>query len=73
MAQQHLIEHLQEELHDVESYMEMYHETECGIYKDLAYDEMSHAKILKEKCKDEGVDLTPYMEQWNHAENLLHK
>ena len=73
MADEMLMQHLNEELHDVEAYMEVYHETECGVFKDLAHEEMSHARILKEMCDMNNVDPELYLSAWEHAERILMK
>lgn len=74
MDDQMILIHIQEELKDAQEYLNMNHETGIGIFHDLAHEEYSHAKILKDLYLDHGHNTDAFKEEWHQVEEeLLHK
>jgi len=63
MDEQKILIHIQEELKDAQEYLTMYHETNEGIFHDLAEEELSHAKILKHLHSEKGFHADHQIEE----------
>ena len=66
-----VLQHIHEELNDVHAYMDAYHKTKNGIFKDLAHEEMSHAMILESIYKKHGGSMDDTMHEFGEAEKAL--
>ena len=64
-------EMLTDEYSDVISYVNLYKETDDCIFRDIAHEEMIHAKHLENILKDAGVDIEGFKESKKKAETAL--
>ena len=63
--------HLHEELHDIQEYIAMYHESDEGMFKDIAMEEMTHAQILKDIIDAHGWNTADIIAEWNQSIEMM--
>ena len=66
-----LKEMLKDEYADVLSYVNLYEETDNCIFRDIAHEEMIHAKHLEDVLKNAGIALEDFEEPKKKAEAAL--
>ena len=71
MVDEIILQHISEELEDVHSYMDAFHQTGNGIFKDLAKEELSHARILKNMHEYHGESGEEFTDQFKAAEEAV--
>lgn len=68
-----IIAALHDELHDVVKYMDMARGNEYGsILRDIAAEEMQHAKNLKAILKMSGAEIPDMAVEWHEARHALY-